>query len=102
MSEMRNILSVGGRLMQGPATALELSTWVEVSPATLKRYLGELRQMGCVIVSVREADSWSYRLENAADVSGRLVRWLELETTRKLTSDSDALASIYRQRPPLV
>ena len=86
MSELCKILTVGDQLLQGDRTAEALAAVVEVSVPTLKRYLGELRHLGCQIVSRRESSGWVYRLENPEAVELRLGRWLRLERGRTLLS----------------
>ena len=85
-SELCKILTVGDQLLQGDRTAEALAAVVEVSVPTLKRYLGELRHLGCQIVSRRESSGWVYRLENPEAVELRLGRWLRLERGRTLLS----------------
>lgn len=65
-------------------TALYLAERVGVSRATLMRYLGELRHLGCRIVSVRDSSGSVYRLENGEDVVVKMSRWLTLEQERTL------------------
>lgn len=48
------------------------------------RYLGDLRHMGCRIVSVRDSSGSVYRLENGEDVVDKMSRWLRLEQERTL------------------
>ena len=60
MSELCKILTVGDQLLQGDRTAEALAAVVEVSVPTLKRYLGELRHLGCQIVSRRESVSYTH------------------------------------------
>ena len=83
-SELCKILSVGDQLLQGDRTAEALAAVVQVSVPTLKRYLGELRHLGCQIVSRRESAGWVYRLENPEAVELKLGRWLRLERGRTL------------------
>ena len=84
LSELGRMLVVGQALLDDDRTADYLMRRVSVSAATLKRYLGELRSFGCLIVSRRESSGWVYRLENRGEVRTRLERWLELERTRSL------------------
>ena len=84
MSELCKILTVGDQLLQGDRTAEALAAVVQVSVPTLKRYLGELRHLGCQIVSRRESSGWVYRLENPEAVELKLGRWLRLERARTL------------------
>jgi predicted DNA-binding transcriptional regulator YafY len=84
MSELLKILTVCDQLLQSDRTADELAAAVEVSVPTLKRYLGELRHLGCQIVSRRESAGWVYRLENPEAVELKLGRWLRLERGRTL------------------
>jgi predicted DNA-binding transcriptional regulator YafY len=84
MSELLKILTVGDQLLQSDRTAEELAAAVEVSVPTLKRYLGELRHLGCQIVSRRESSGWVYRLENPESVELKMGRWLRLERGRTL------------------
>ena len=58
MSELAKMLMVGFHLLAGDATAEHLAEQVQVSPATLKRYVLELRHMGAVIVSRRDGSAW--------------------------------------------
>ena len=83
-SELCKILTVGDQLLQGDRTAEALAAVVQVSVPTLKRYLGELRHLGCQIISRREASGWVYRLENPEAVELKLGRWLRLERGRTL------------------
>ena len=84
LSELGKVLVVGNALVEADRSAEYLARRVGVSAATLKRYLGELRHFGCLIVSRREASGWVYRLENVGEVRKRLGRWLELEGSRTL------------------
>lgn len=84
MSELAKILMVGFHLMAADRSAEYLGFQVGVSPATLKRYVQELRNLGCDIVSRRDVEGWLYRLENPRAVQARLVSWLDFELTRTL------------------
>lgn len=84
LSELGKILTVGAILGEGDRSADYLGRMVGVSRATFMRYLGELRHMGCEIVSRREATGSVYRLENGDAVFHRLRTWLELERRRTL------------------
>lgn len=84
MSELLKILLVGQELLGVDRSLAYLVQRSGVSPATMKRYLGELRHLGCQIVSRRESGGWVYRLENADAVQGLLLRWIELERGRTL------------------
>ena len=84
MSELAKMLMVGFHLLAGDATAEHLAEQVQVSPATLKRYVLELRHMGAVIVSRRDGSAWLYGLENSEAVQGRLCSWLDHEISRTL------------------
>ena len=84
MSELLKILLVGQELLGVDRSLAYLVQRSGVSPATLKRYLGELRHLGCQIVSRRESGGWVYRLENAEAVQRLLLRWIELERGRTL------------------
>ena len=84
MSELCKILMVGDQLLQGDRSAEDLAASVDVSVPTLKRYLGELRHLGCQIISRRESAGWVYRLENPEAVELKLGRWLRLEKGRTL------------------
>lgn len=83
-SELAKILICGNALVEGDRTAEYLARCVNVSAATVKRYLGELRHLGCQIVSRREGSGWVYRLENRGEVCKRLGLWLQLEQERTL------------------
>lgn len=90
LSELGKILMVGRELLvKGDRSADHLAKLVGVSPATLKRYLADLRHLGCEIVSRRESGGWVYRLENGDAVQVRMLRWLDLERKRTLVSESD-------------
>ncbi len=84
MSELLKTLNVADELRQADLSAAELQSVANCSPATLKRYLADLRHLGCIIVSMRRPDGWVYRLENVAAVSNRLDAWLRLERQRTL------------------
>ncbi len=84
LSDLGKVLTVGAMLLDEDCSAEYLGCNVGVSVASLKRYLGELRHLGCEIVSRREPNGWFYRLENADAVRVRLLRWLELEQSRTL------------------
>ena len=84
LSEMGKILVVGHELLGSDRTADYLGRRVGVSRATLMRYLGELRHLGCKIVSRRESGTPTYRLENPDEVVLRMSRWLDLERKRTL------------------
>lgn len=83
MSELLKILTVGQELTFNDCTAEYLRRRVEVRPATLKRYIAELRHLGCRVVSVRNPGC-VYRLENIEAVVDRLTVWLLLEYQRTL------------------
>lgn len=85
LSEMGKILMVGRHLVViGDQTAAELAASVDVSMSTLKRYIGELRHLGCEIGIHREPVGWVYRIENPDAVYRRLLAWLDLERKRTL------------------
>ena len=85
-SELAKILMVGAELLTADRSAKYLCDHVGVSRATVMRYLGELRHLGCQIVSRRDASGSLYRLENGAACADRLRRWLELELSRSVVS----------------
>lgn len=84
LSELGKILLIGRELLMGEFTTEYLCQFAEVSTATLRRYLDQLRNMGCVILSERGQGGWVYRLHNANEVRERLCLWLDLERTRSL------------------
>ncbi len=84
VSELCKVLIVGHELLGCDRSALYLADRVGVSRATLMRYLGDLRHMGCCIVSVRDSSGSVYRLENGEDVVDKMSRWLRLEQERTL------------------
>lgn len=84
VSELCKVLIVGHELLAFDRSAAYLADRVGVSRATLMRYLGELRHMGCRIVSVRDSSGSVYRLENPDDVVVRMSNWLRLERERTL------------------
>lgn len=84
MSELLKTLRVAEQLMVEDTGAEGLAFDQGVSVATVKRYIQELRHLGCQIVSRCESHGWVYRLENADQVRTRLVRWIELERSRTL------------------
>lgn len=86
LSEWGKILAVGEKLLDQDLSADALCSRAGVSVATLKRYLAELRHVGCQIVSRREPSGWVYRLENAEAVRVILLRWLDLERRRTLVT----------------
>ena len=84
MSELLRILEVGEALLTSDRTLAGLLEISGSSRASVMRRLGELRNMGCKIVSVREAGRSVYRLENPSEVCGRLMSWARLERDRDL------------------
>lgn len=84
MSELLQILTVGQELLHGDRTTAYLMAHLVVSRPTLMRHIAELRHMGCAIVSVREGGRSVFRLENPAEVCGRLVSRIRLEKDRSL------------------
>lgn len=85
LSELGRMLMVGRELgIKGDQPSEHLANMVGVSGATLKRYLAELRLLGAVVVSRRVSGGWVYRFENWDDCAERLLRWLELERSRRL------------------
>lgn len=82
--ELLKILLIGQELIGADRPTSYLLNRSGVSPATVKRYVAELRHLGCEIVSRRTADGWTYRLENPDQVQARLLRWIELERTQDL------------------
>lgn len=86
MSELLKTLMIAEALVESDQSIAELCSRVGVSVATAKRYLSDLRHMGCVIESVRGDRGWLYRLGNLPAVEPRLVRWLRLERERTLLS----------------
>lgn len=90
MSELLKTLMIAEALAESDQSAAELCALVGVSVATVKRYLSDLRHMGCVIESVRGAGGWLYRLGNGSAVERRLRVWLVLERERRLLADGAA------------
>ena len=84
MSELLKELLIAQALLGGERSARDLCYLVDASVATVKRYLADLRHMGCQIESVRGREGWKYRLGNGAAVQARLGRWIELEQGRTL------------------
>lgn len=84
MSELAKILMIGFHLLARDCSSDYLAEQVCVSLPTVKRYVIELRQLGCEIVSRREPSGWVYRLENPKAVEARLCSWLDLELNRTL------------------
>lgn len=83
-SELYKMLSAARALYDEDLSAVELGSVINGSPATLKRYIAELRHMGCDIVSLRRPDATVYSLVNKFEVKDRLNRWLILERERSL------------------
>jgi predicted DNA-binding transcriptional regulator YafY len=80
-------LEIVAALGDSPATAAELQAqFGGMSIATLKRHIAESRLLGADIESVKFGKSWTYQLNNKADIRVRLARWIDLEKTRDLTS----------------
>lgn len=84
MSELLKELLLARELMRGERSVGELCELVDASVATVKRYLADLRHMGCVIESVRGRKGWNYRLANGAAIAPRLGVWIRLEQERRL------------------
>lgn len=75
-------------LSYNTCTAKTLETMGGVSPATLKRYIADLRVMGAEIVSVRMGGTPAYECLNGQDCKARLDMWIELETENCLVAGS--------------
>lgn len=71
-------------LSRADSSAETLSLYLDASPATVKRYLNEARELGADIRSVRSGACWLYELRNASSVMPRTVLWIELEQKRDL------------------
>jgi hypothetical protein len=84
MSERLKILLVGYELLGADRSAEYLQNHAAISWATLKRYLRDLRHMGCEIVCRREPSGSLYRLENPEAVQEKLITWLRLEREHTL------------------
>lgn len=67
------------------ANAETLGRQLDVSPATVKRYVVEARSLGADICSVRMNGGWVYELRNADAVMTRVKQWIYLEEKRDLT-----------------
>lgn len=79
MSERLKILLVGYELLGVDRSAEYLQNHAAVSWATLKRYLSDLRHMGCEIVCRRGPSGSFYHLENPDAVQEKLTTWVRLE-----------------------
>ena len=74
------------KLSRDDANSETLARELDASPATLKRYLNEARELGADICSVRMSGGWVYELRNAEAVMKRVKLWIDLEETRNLNS----------------
>ena len=72
-----------GRYDAGTET---LGRQLDLSPATVKRYIADARLLGADIVSARVSGLWVYELRNWPSIKARTLRWIELEETRNLTT----------------
>jgi hypothetical protein len=72
------------------ANAETLGRQLDASPATVKRYISEARDLGADICSVRMNGGWVYELRNADQVAERLRQWIDLEEKRDLIGVSGA------------
>lgn len=61
-----------------------LGRQLDLSPATVKRYISDARLLGADIVSARVGGLWVYELRNWDAIKARTLRWIELEKTRSL------------------
>lgn len=71
-------------LRRYPASCETLGNQLDLSPATVKRYIADARLFGADIVSSRVGGSWVYELRNWDAVKVRTLKWIELEQTRSL------------------
>lgn len=85
MNSLLTTLEIISSLSRSPSTAAELQALFQISIATLKRHLAEARDLGADIESIKVGKASTYHLRNAAQVSKRLDRWIELERARDLT-----------------
>lgn len=84
MSELAKTLMVAFHLLAGDQSGDYLAQEVVVSIPTLRRYIADLRHMGCEIETVRSPAGYLYRLTNKRAVESRVCSWLELEMSRTL------------------
>ena len=80
------ILKMIETISRFPASSETLGRQLDISPATVKRYVVEARQIGADIRSVRLGGGWVYELRNADAVMTRVKLWIDLEEKRDLTA----------------
>lgn len=85
MNSLLTTLEIISVLTRDTASASELQATFGISIATLKRHIAEARSLGADILSIKSGTTWTYVLQNSAQVRTRLNRWIELERTRDLT-----------------
>lgn len=84
VNPLLQILRMIETLSRNDTSAETLCKQLNASPATVKRYLNEARELGADIRSVRCGASWLYELRNAETVMPRTMRWIDLEQKRDL------------------
>lgn len=84
VNPLLQILRMIETLSRTASSAETLCKQLNASPATVKRYLNEARELGADIRSVRSGPSWLYELRNAETVMPRTMRWIDLEEKRDL------------------
>lgn len=82
VNPLLQILLMIETLSRNDANAETLCKQLGASPATVKRYLNEARELGADIRSVRDGGHWLYELRNAESVMPRTLRWIDLEQKR--------------------
>jgi biotin operon repressor len=86
MTELAKQLAVAIKLGGADLSTVELCEELGIAPATLKRYVRELRHMGARIESYGGGRGpWFYRLLNWPAIQARVMLWYRLEEDRRLT-----------------
>ena len=88
VNPLLQILRMIEALSRTDSSSETLCKQLNASPATVKRYLVEARELGADIRSVRVGPSWVYELRNADSVMPLTMRWIDLEEKRDLRSSS--------------
>jgi DeoR/GlpR family transcriptional regulator of sugar metabolism len=85
MNDHLRCLCIIRHLSIGSASLDSLMVTFDVSRATIKRDIAAARHLGAKIISFRSGSAWLYRLENWAECSRTVQKWIELEEKRDLT-----------------
>mgnify|MGYP001258208668 CR=1 FL=1 len=82
MNDFLKTLYLVRSLGSGPLSSAELQAGLDVSRATVNRYIAEARHLGADIRPEQGNRAWLYVLRNWPACEAKVRRWIELEEGR--------------------